>query len=295
MEWDDLRFLLELARTKTLTGAARRLGVRHTTVARRIKHLEASLGTPLFDHSFDGYMLTERGKQLVTASEQMDRAFTSASILASESMGNSVETVRVGCVEGYGVTLLPRHLVKFQETHPQTNIDLLTVPRPIQLPKNEADIVITIDRPRPGPYVITKLADYSLRLFGSIEYLKSAPSLRHMDSLSEHRLITYIHEIAVAKSLPHLEGMLDRRDASLRSTSVISQVEAVRAGAGLAILPYYIGSRYDDLSTVLRDQVHFTRTYWMIMPAELKGIRKVRAVWEHLLNSAKAESLIDRD
>jgi DNA-binding transcriptional LysR family regulator len=51
MNWDDLRFFLAAARAKTLTGAARRLGVNQTTVARRLEALEGELGVKLFDRT----------------------------------------------------------------------------------------------------------------------------------------------------------------------------------------------------------------------------------------------------
>ena len=44
MDWDNLRFFLELARSGTLVSAARRLEVDHTTVARRIQALEKEVG-----------------------------------------------------------------------------------------------------------------------------------------------------------------------------------------------------------------------------------------------------------
>ncbi|MFK0382316.1 LysR family transcriptional regulator [Agrobacterium sp. NPDC090273] len=292
MEWDDLRYLLALARAKTLAGAARKLGVRHTTVARRIKGLEASLNCHLFDHSFEGYILTEKARQLVAAAEVMEREFVAASRAADAVTDDTVGTVRIGCAEGYGTMVLPRHLAQFQAKNPNTLVDLLTVPRPIHIPKNEADIVITIDRPKPGPYVITKLADYSLRLYGSLGYLEASSPLKNLESLREHRFVSYIDEIAVAKSLPNLIGTLDKRPA-IRSTSLISQVEAVRSGAGLAILPCYVGNRHNDLTSVLEREMSFIRTYWMIMPMELKGDRRVRAVWDYLRDAARSEKLTD--
>ena len=48
MDWNNLRYFLELARTGTLVNAARRLEVDHTTVARRLQALEKEVGTPLF-------------------------------------------------------------------------------------------------------------------------------------------------------------------------------------------------------------------------------------------------------
>ena len=49
MNWDDLRFLVEIGREGTLAAAARRLKVDQTTVARRLRALEDALCTPLFE------------------------------------------------------------------------------------------------------------------------------------------------------------------------------------------------------------------------------------------------------
>ncbi|MBN8558087.1 MAG: LysR family transcriptional regulator, partial [Burkholderiales bacterium] len=62
MDWDNLRFFLELARAGTLTAAARRLAVDHTTVARRLQALEKQAGATLFTREADGHRLTEAGQ-----------------------------------------------------------------------------------------------------------------------------------------------------------------------------------------------------------------------------------------
>lgn len=64
LNWDDLRFFLTLARENRLSAAGRVLGVKHTTVARRINALEAQLGARLFDHSADGYNMNQAGENL---------------------------------------------------------------------------------------------------------------------------------------------------------------------------------------------------------------------------------------
>lgn len=66
---------LVLARAKTLTNAARIIGVEHSTVARRIQSLEVALGTPLFKREATGYELTVDGMALVPRVEQMEQAF----------------------------------------------------------------------------------------------------------------------------------------------------------------------------------------------------------------------------
>ena len=61
MDWNDLRFFLEVARAGTTLGASKTLRVSQSTVARRIAALEEALGLELFEKLQSGYALTEAG------------------------------------------------------------------------------------------------------------------------------------------------------------------------------------------------------------------------------------------
>jgi hypothetical protein len=62
--WDDLRLFLAVARAGTLSGAAREIGVNHSTVFRRIGAFEEALGVRLFDRLPSGYALTAAGEAM---------------------------------------------------------------------------------------------------------------------------------------------------------------------------------------------------------------------------------------
>ena len=64
LDWDDLRYFLAAARQETLSGAARALGVKHSTIGRRISALERSLGAPLFVRQPDGLVLSGTGQDI---------------------------------------------------------------------------------------------------------------------------------------------------------------------------------------------------------------------------------------
>jgi hypothetical protein len=72
MQWDDIRYFLELARTGSLSGAARRLKVEHSTVARRVESLEQALGLRLFDRLPRAWTLTAEGELLVAQADRLD-------------------------------------------------------------------------------------------------------------------------------------------------------------------------------------------------------------------------------
>lgn len=159
MDWDQLRFFLELARAGRLVIAARRMGVDHTTVSRKVQALEKALGIPLFLREPDGYKLTEAGRSLLVQAEAMESAFVGI----SQSLAGSKEQplsgqVRVGTTEGYGSMILAAQLSRLSHRHPDLKIDLLALPRALQLSRNEADIVITLERPERGPFIIINAA-----------------------------------------------------------------------------------------------------------------------------------------
>src|SRR5688500_2149811 len=93
--WDDLRSFIEVTRTKSLSGAAGKLGVNHTTVARRIQSLEESLAVQLFDKTPTGYVLTEAGSQLLNLAEQIETTAISAQELVAAQNPKLTGTVRL--------------------------------------------------------------------------------------------------------------------------------------------------------------------------------------------------------
>lgn len=287
MDWDNLRYFLELARAGRLTAAARRLGVDHTTVARRVQALEKALGLPLFIRSGSGYSLTEAGRRLSAQAEAMESAFLSIEQEVDQGDTGGVSgLVRIGATEGYGVEFLAGQLSNLARQHPDLRIDLLAVPRMVRLARHEADIVITLERPERGPYIITRLTDYSLRLYASNEYLQSHPPILRREDLRDHRFISYIEDLLYSKELAYFDEIGKPAQVGLRSTSILAQLQAAVAGAGLAVLPCFAAERMPSLSSVLPGDVEFVRTFWMLMPVEGKDLARMRVTWDFLRETA---------
>lgn len=290
MDWDDLRFFLELARTRTLTEAARRLDVKHTTVSRRIQRLEVAIGSPLFTRTASGHELTPRGRNLLVEAQAIEDLFLGMDGDPAAPAKSVSGIVRVGCTEGYGAGVLPHDLAALRAQHPNLRVDLIVQPRPILLARNEADIVITIDRPGRGPYLITKLYDYTLRLYAAPSYLAAHPPIRRLADLQDHHFVSYIEESGPAKGLPVIWDLIQSSHPGIRSTSIFSQMAIVASGGGIAILPSYLVKDDEAFCPVLGSEVSFQRTYWVMMPTELKRIARVQAVWQFLKRTTREHS-----
>ena len=292
MDWDHLRFFAALAQTGTLAGAARVLEVEHTTVARRIQTLEQQLGHPLFVREATGHRLNAAGQQLLPVAQAMEKAVRGVEHLALHPASESsaiAGLVRVGVSEGLGVQLMAAPLARLAQQHPHLSVDLLALPRLMHLSRREADIVISLERPKRGTVVVSKLADYHLYLYGERQYLACKPLVRISEDLRHHQFIHYVDDLLFSKELQLLAQVYKPSHFVFRSTSIAAQYEAVRAGAGLAVLPAFMADRDPQLQRVLPEVARFERTFWMSMPQEAKALLRIQTVWR-LLKHVMAEA-----
>jgi len=289
LNWDDLRYFLEVARTQRASGAAKRLGVDHTTVARRVRELEAALGTVLFDKSrAGGFVLTAEGQRLLAYADAVETTVQSASeqfALGAQSLSGHV---RVGSTEGFGCFFLAPQLARFTGKHPDMSIDLLPVPHFVSLSKREADLAIMLERPERGQYVYTKLCDYRLRLYGTPAYLESHARIRSAADLRQHAFISYVADLAFSHELLYLERTAPNVTANLCSTSVIAQYHAALQGSALAILPCFMAEPDPRLVPVLGDEVVVTRRFWLCSREDLRKLRRITSLWDYLRAAADA-------
>jgi DNA-binding transcriptional LysR family regulator len=288
MDWDDLRYFVELARAGTLSRAALRLDVRHTTIARRIQRLEQRIGEPLFLREREGFKLNRRGASLLREAALVDEAFAriAGNLPASKTIVSGL--VRIGCTEGFGTAVIAPLMGRLRERFSELHVDLIVQPRPILLTRNEADLVITIDRPEHGSYVISKLTEYTLRLYASTEYIAAHASIEDVSDLAQHALIDYVDEHSPARAVPTLSQIRLSAAAVLRSTSIVAQKSMVRSGAGVAILPDFLVEPHDRLVPVLAERVVFKREFWIVIPEALRDTARVKRVSEALQEMTRA-------
>ena len=292
MDWDNLRHFLELARTGTLVGAARRLGVDHTTVARRVQALEKQLGAPLFARGAGGHRISDAGRRLLPQVEAMEAAFLPMERAAPGAGEGLSGVVRVGATEGFGTVVLAPVLAGCAARHPGLVVDLLAMPRLVQLSRREADIVISLERPARGTVVAVKLTNYALQLYGARSYLADHAPILDREALRGHRFVGYVDDLLFSKELQYLQELHRPVQFSVRSTSVLAQCQAVAAGAGLAVLPAFLADRHPGLRQVLAGDVRFIRSFWMSMPQEAKHQARVQAVWTLLRETAAQQQAL---
>lgn len=283
LDWDDLKYFLEVARTQRVSTAGIRLGVQHTTVSRRVQNLERELNTVLFNKSTaGGFTLTTEGEHFFAYAEQMEGLLIAAQE-SFQGQGHAISGhLRVGATEGFGNYVLAPLMVDFQERFPAITLDILPVPRFISLSKREADLAVSLERPQRGPYLCTKLLDYALKLYATPAYLARHPPIQTLNDLQQHRFIGYVEELLFSDRLRYLDDLASPEQVVFKSTSVIAQYHAALQGKALAILPCFMAEQFPGLQVVLAEQVQVTRSFWMYCHKDLRNSARVMALWNYL-------------
>lgn len=287
-DWDDLRFFLAVARSGRLTAAARRLGADHATVSRRITSLEESLKAKLFERRPQGYALTGHGEQLLAKAESME---TEALAIQSEIGGADMAlsgTVRIGAPDGFGSSFIAPRFAGFAKAYPGLELQLIAMPRLLSLSKREADVAITLAPPKEGKVVARKLCDYRLGLYASQDYLDAMPKITAPDDLFAHRVVGYIDDLIFTPELDYLDEVAKGLRAQIQSSSVLAQMNAVAAGAGIGVIHHFMAVDEPRLVPVLPESVSITRSFWLLVHADLKDVARVRAVVDFIVRESKA-------
>lgn len=292
-DWSDYQAFLAIARAGQLARAGQAMGVDATTMGRRLRRLEARLGQTLFEQTREGQTLTEAGEALLASVEAMAQA--AAGIAANrEPDGGPSGTLRISVSEGFGTWFLSHYLPEFADHYPRLVVDLVANSSYLSLSKREADVAVFLSRPRTGPLVAQRLTDYTLRLYASPSYLARAGMPDTVARLAEgYRLIGYIPDLLYAPELRYLDEIHPGLTANLRSSSINAQHRLLAGGAGIGVLPCFIGDTDPALVPVLPDQrIH--RSFWLVTHKDTSQLAKVKVfnAWLRKLAAARRDQLL---
>lgn len=281
MNWDDVRIFLAIARSGQILGAAKRLGLNHATVARRLTALESDLKAQLFTRRPSGTELTRAGEDFLLAAERMEAEMLSARALVGDASVTISGTVRVGAPDGFGVAFLAPRMGELTRLHPDLTIELVPVPRSFSLSRREADIAITVERPDQGRLVASKLVDYRLGLYASKSYLKELSAPQTVDELLTHRLVGYVEDLLASPSLAYATEFTRDFHPRFAVSSALGQVEAVCSGAGIGILHTFIARARPELVQVMPG-IDIRRAYYTVYHESMRSLRRIQAVAQYI-------------
>jgi DNA-binding transcriptional LysR family regulator len=254
LDWDDLRYFLAAARAGSLAGAARSLRVEHSTVGRRLTHLEQVLGGAVVLRNPDGLQLTALGRRLLPSLEEAERAVATASTLAT------AERTRVRLAVPSGMSaLLADKLPVLRARHPQLALELLSGSRIVDVRRGEADLALRIGAPTDPDIVVRPVGSVASALYGARHYLRGRHAKVDVEDLSGHEVIAFDPALTTVPAASWLEARCGDAEIVLRSREMTDALIAVASGLGLGVLPCFLGDEHPALVRLTPQPVALSR------------------------------------
>ncbi len=278
-DWNDFRLLLAVARARSLTGAAKPLGIDHSTVFRRLQAIETRLGLCVFERLPGGaYLPTDAGQRIVAAAERIEDEVLGLSREMAGRDARLVGRLRVTSSETLAYRLLTRHIGAFRRQHPGVVIELAIDNRVLSLSRREADVALRPMRPRESDLWGRKLAEVAWGVYGARTLLMELGQPETANVLEDYPMIGWEDGARDIGAASWLTATVPDAAFVFRTSSLVNQFVAARAGIGLAVLPCYLGDPEPDLMRALPQPVDVLRSeMWIVTHTDLRKTARVRA------------------
>ena len=257
---EALMTFLAAARLGRYTAAAEVLGVNHSTVSRRIASLEEAMGGRVLVRTAAGWEVTDLGRRALAVAERIE-----ASVRELSGDGDAVQgMVRIAAPDAFTSVFLAPAMTQLQARHPALAVELISATQRVRQNRSGVDLEIVVGRPQVHRAFATAICAYSLRLYATPAYLERAGVPATVGDLSRHPLVYYIESSLQVDDLDLAAQALPASPASVRSTSVFAHVEATAAGAGVGLLPDFLGDPDPRLVRVLDGRFAHPLRYWAV-------------------------------
>ncbi|MBL8587743.1 MAG: LysR family transcriptional regulator [Methylobacteriaceae bacterium] len=276
LNWDDLRLVQAIAETRSLGGAADRLGLNHSTVFRRLGALEDQLRLKLFERARVGYAATPEGAEMVALARRMaDDVLDFERKIAGGDAKPSGE-LRIATNDSMVAYLLPPVLARFREAYPDIRLDMVVGNQPLNLSRRDADVALRATDTPPDTLVGRRIASIAWAIYAAPEVLArygdpwraDAPWIGYGEALASVPAVRMINERVAVERIVY------------RTSTVVGQIEAAAAGVGFSCAPCFVGEIDARVVRCNEPQAEIGRGLWLLTHPDLRHSARVRAFME---------------
>jgi molybdate transport repressor ModE-like protein len=277
VNWDDLRQFLAVARTGSISGAAKHLGVQHSTVSRRIRKLEQQLGARLLERKKTGYELTEAGEKIKHAATHIE-----SEVLAVDGVLSGKDTcltgsLRVSAINNMASTVLMPIFSDFSKKHPQVEMHIIVSNTDVSLSQREADIAIRLTNSPTDSLIGKRMVTVASTIYGNRHYLQSMkqqggePEWIGVNCCVFHKTWT--------------RQYCDHQSYRFVSDDTLLTLSAIRQGLGVSFLPCFMGDSDPLLERYCDPDPAHDLGLWILLHPDLKRTARVLAFRDHMIKS----------
>ena len=239
---DDLRALVAVARERSFTKAAAKIGVSQSALSQTIRQLEARLGVRLLTRTTRSVSPTEAGERLLRTVEprfeEIDIELASIAELREKPAGRIRITATEYAIEAI---LLPK-LARLMRLYPDIKIEMIVDYGLADIVTERYDAGVRSGEQVAKDMIAVRIGpDLRMAVVGAPSYFKSRPAPKRPPDLIGHYCINLrlpTHDNVYAWEFERNDRELRVRvDGQLTFNTTSQQLNAALAGLGLAYVP----------------------------------------------------------
>ena len=286
MDWNSLKIFLAIANTGSLSGAAGKLGVNHSTVFRRLNAFEEDIGGRVFERLNNRYELTALGQEVLALAHTIEESFDA---LDRHLVGKDIQprgTVKITAPNSIAYHFLPRYITDFNRLFPDIYIQLLVSNQEFNMNNRQADIAVRATPEPPGHLVGRQVANIGWSVYGGKHYQQQTGFPASVDELATHNLIGATGSLMPLSAFIWMEKHFAEQ-ISTRSDDLTAMSYLVEAGRGLACLPD--DQVRPELIRLFPLQKNIVSKLWLLTHPDLRNVERIRLVMQHLTQAFAEE------
>ena len=285
MNWNGLKVVLAIFESGSLTGAARQLGINHSTAFRQLNAFERELGGKLFERSDLGYRPTPLGQETLAIAQNIGAHFDDLerTVVGKELLPRG--QVKVTCPSNLAYRYIPRYLSKLRQQYPDIEVHLLANNHIINMNSRMADVAVRVTPQPPDHLVGRRVARIPWSVFCSSRMRVRPQEAQAL--LAQHPVIGATGELLELPAFSWVEEHCQEQIIARADNLVAASYLAEHLKA-LVVLPN------DQIRPQVKALTIFdvakTSDLWLLTHPDLRNSERIRLVMQALKKGFENEA-----
>ncbi len=237
------RSFVLLAEARSVTVAAKRLGVSKSVISRSVKDLEAELDTVLVTTTTQSVKLTSAGQELLPYATRLVNFFDTVSTVLKKPIESPKGYLRVCIVTDFGIKRFSQVIVEFLKQYPEVQIHLDITTDRKKLQSDKYHVRMFVGRLDELESSVHNIGSITMHLVCSPIYIEQHGLPRVPRDINQHDLLCYSGQMRGNEWILYNSRGEEIR-ISVVGNVVSNSIEVIlhtcKQGLGIAYLPSFI-------------------------------------------------------
>lgn len=270
LNWDDLKFVLAVARAGSVNAAAQALQVNHATILRRVASFEDAHNIIIFGRETKGYTVTADAVPIIEAIRAVESSIDAMERVIAGKGENLEGSIHVTSTDSLCRTILPPIIRKFHQLHPDLKIELSVTNARLNLAKLDAEVTIRPAKALPSDLVGVKSVEMSFGVYGTPGYIAQNPST----DLGAHCWMG-VTDLLGRSPVGTWQSQLPKNAIAFRADSFVTLADMAETGIGLAMIPTCLANHSETLIPAPQFPEKLGTNVWVAAHKDLYDVPRI--------------------